>query len=219
MIKKLQAKLVLLSMAALLMILTLVITGINIVNYRGVVQDADKILDILSENQGSFPEMKGEQRPGGQKRSMVFGMSTEVPYESRYFSVVIDGGTGDVIQAETSRIVSIDSEKAAEYAGAVLDGGKERGFADAFRFRLCEEEEKINVIFLDCGRKLDAFRKFLFASVGISLIGYAAVLVLVVIFSNRIIRPIAESYEKQKRFITDAVHEIKTPLTIIHADD
>lgn len=128
MIKKLQAKLVLLSMAALLMILTLVIAGINIVNYRGVVQDA-------------------------------------------------------------------------------------------FRFRLCEEEEKINVIFLDCGRKLDAFRKFLFASVGISLIGYAAVLVLVVIFSNRIIRPIAESYEKQKRFITDAGHEIKTPLTIIHADD
>ena len=64
MIKKLQAKLVLLSMAALLMILTLVIAGINIVNYRGVVQDADKILDILSENQGSFPEMKGEQRPG-----------------------------------------------------------------------------------------------------------------------------------------------------------
>ena len=36
--------------------------------------------------------------------------------------------------------------------------------------------------------------------------------------ANRIVRPIAESYEKQKRFITDAGHEIKTPLTVIAAN-
>ena len=52
----------------------------------------------------------------------------------------------------------------------------------------------------------------------ISLIGFAAVFVLILIFSKRIIRPISESYEKQKRFITDAGHELKTPITIINAD-
>ncbi len=41
---------------------------------------------------------------------------------------------------------------------------------------------------------------------------------LLLLFSRRIVRPVAESYEKQKRFITDAGHEIKTPLTIIGAD-
>lgn len=45
-----------------------------------------------------------------------------------------------------------------------------------------------------------------------------AVFGLILLFSKRIIRPILESYEKQKRFITDAGHEIRTPITIIDAD-
>ena len=48
--------------------------------------------------------------------------------------------------------------------------------------------------------------------------GLLAVFLLLLILSKRIVRPVAESYEKQRRFITDAGHELKTPLTIIGAD-
>lgn len=213
MIKKLQTKFILLSMTAFLLVLVVIITGINIVNWSGVVHEADELLAILSENRGAFP-----MGPGDLGNRLPPGMSPEIPYESRYFSVILNSDTGSVIQAETSRIVSVDTSQAIEYAKAVLRDGKSRGFADDFRYVIQSEDPIVRITFLDCGRKLDAFLNFLLASAGISLIGYLVVFALITFFSNRIIRPISESYEKQKRFITDAGHEIKTPLTIINAD-
>ena len=156
--------------------------------------------------------------PGDMGHRLPPGMSPEIPYESRYFSVTLDSKTGSVIQAETSRIVSVDTTQAIEYAKNVLCEGNRRGFADSFRYVIRTEDTFIRITFLDCGRKLNAFQNFLLASAGMSLAGYLVVFALIAFFSNRIIRPISESYEKQKRFITDAGHEIKTPLTIINAD-
>ena len=79
-------------------------------------------------------------------------------------------------------------------------------------------ERGTRVIFLDCGRSLSSFRSTLLASLGLSALGLLAVLVLLLILSRRIVRPVAESYERQKKFITDAGHELKTPMTIISAD-
>lgn len=51
-----------------------------------------------------------------------------------------------------------------------------------------------------------------------SVIGFITVLILVITFSKIVLRPVAQSYEKQRQFITDAGHELKTPLTIIDAN-
>ena len=213
MIRKMQRKFVLLSMSSFLLVLIVIISTINIVNFHAVTREADKLLSILSENEGAFPP-----NPGKFGNRLPPGMSPEIPYESRYFSVTFDGKTGALVQAETSRIVSVSTSQAIAYAEDVLSRGETHGFTDRFRYLLRSEDTFTRITFLDCRRQLDAFYNFLFASTGITLIGYLIVFVLIAFFSNRIIRPISESYEKQKRFITDAGHEIKTPLTIIHAD-
>ena len=74
------------------------------------------------------------------------------------------------------------------------------------------------IVFLDCGRRLDSFYTFLEVSVMMAVAGFVIVIAVVFVLSGRIIRPISESYEKQKRFITDAGHEIRTPLTIINTN-
>jgi len=213
MIKKLQRKFILLSMSALLLVLIVIIAGINLVNYNAVRQEADKLLSIISENKGEFPV--GPDKFGD---NLPPGMSPEIPYESRYFSVVLDKDSNQILFVETSRIISVDSEEAVIFANTVQNKRATTGFIQNFRYQIHEDDNFKRITFLDCGRKLDAYYSFLFASITISICGYLIVFAFISFFSNRIVQPISESYEKQKRFITDASHEIKTPLTIINAD-
>ena len=141
----------------------------------------------------------------------------EMPYESRYFTVTVNDA-GDVLSVDTGKIAAVDMADAVEYAQEALESGKERGFIDDYRWRKADTEDGALLLFLDCGRNLDTFRSFLLTSIAVSALGLLAVFLLILAFSGRVVRPVAESYEKQKRFITDAGHEIKTPLAIIEAD-
>jgi len=212
MIKKLRTKFIILSMTSLMGILLFIVVGMTVINYNSVVNEADKILSILSHNKGMFPDFaKDRERP------LPPGMSPEIPYESRYFSVLLNE-SGNVIMTETSRIASVNPETAIEYARNVFYKNKDSGFVENYRYVCYGQGDAVRIIFLDCGRRLDSFKSFVFASVSMALAGFIIVFLIISFYAGKIIRPIAESYEKQKRFITDAGHEIKTPLAIISAN-
>lgn len=223
MIKKLKIRFICLAMASLFVVLAVSVIGMNAINYSTIVKEADDVLTFLSRNQGVFPEAEGimpnehkaPNAPNAQIAPKRF--SPETPYESRYFSILIDE-SGNIIRADTRRIFSVDTESAGEYAEKVYASGKKSGFIDEYRYLQSAEGNFTRVIFLDCGRKLDGFYTYLWISIGMTLAGLAVMFFVIVFFAGKIVRPIAESYEKQKQFITDAGHEIKTPLTIINAN-
>lgn len=240
MIRKLRIKFIALTMLSLFLVLGLILGAINVINYHNIVEDADRTLQVLQENGGSFP--MGQKPPGqmkqednaqavppadsqggspGDRDEMIRkdreGMHRETPYSARYFWVLFDGKAG-VLQTNIDRIISVDESTAEDYAGDVMNKSAEKGFYGDYRYVIVKEDDCTRVIFLDCWSDLTTFRDFRTASILIALAGMLAVFLLIFFLSSRIIRPISESYEKQKRFITDAGHEIKTPLAIIDAD-
>ena len=149
------------------------------------------------------------------------GISPESQFDTRYFTVTINS-KGEVENIDTSKIASVSSENAAEYAKKLWKSGKKgdgkSGFADNCKYLTVDEDGATMYIFLSCQRELSTIKTYILASVGISVFGLLVVFVMIFFFSGRILKPVSESYEKQKRFITDASHEIKTPLTIIDAN-
>lgn len=213
MIKKLRFKFILLSVMALFVLLLAILAGMNITNYHSIITEADQTLAILAKNKGTFPDFRAKN-----KKSFPPNMlSPEAPYELRYFSVLLDEN-GEMPHADMGKIKAVDTQQAIDYASQIVSSGKSKGFVENYRFLCYPNGTKTRVTFLDCSLKLAFFRTFLFISIGMALAGYLLFFFVLLFFSKKIVHPVSESYEKQKRFITDAGHEIKTPLTIIKAD-
>lgn len=219
MIKKLKNKFIAISMLSTTLVLAVIIITINIINYANVIHTIDMRMMMLSENGGMLPKEKPGPEPYGdfQKDDHFKGLNAEAPFDTRFFTVVLNNEL-DILSINTGNINAISEERAIEYVKAVADKNKNEGFYKNYRYKAIEKNGNKQYIFLDCERELNTHNKFLRTSIGISVLGLILVFALVVILSGRMIKPVAESYEKQKRFITDASHEIKTPLTIIEAN-
>lgn len=224
--RRLRRKFILVAMGAVTVVLTLIIAGINIVNYSHVCKMADARLDYILAGKDGIDwgdESKAEPANGkdagdsqaGVRIRHFEGMTAESPFDTRYFTVTIDAG--QVADVNTARIAAVGAKRAASIAARLHAKGWISGFSGNYRYTTDVQDDEITYVFVDCSRELASFHSFLSASVAISCIGWLAVLAIVTVASGAVIRPMVESYSKQKRFITDASHEIKTPLAVIDA--
>ncbi len=224
MIKRLRKKFIIVTTCSVLAVLVLIVGIINIVNYSNMVKNADNIVMLLQDGGGKFDDNSGNMDENGEPPDGDFHfkphrpMSPETPFETRYFTVVFDDA-GTVKFVNTDKIAAVDQTQAAGYAVSLYKKNKTGGFYENYRYgKTATAEGGTMYIFVDCTREVTNFKNFLLVSFAVGISAFAAVFLLVFFLSGRVMKPIAESYAKQKRFITDASHEIKTPLTVIGAD-
>jgi signal transduction histidine kinase len=212
----LRRKFVAYAMVAVTLVLLLIVATINLYFYSHICARADEQLEDIVESDGSFAALV--QKHGEGEASILGlgdGLTEETPYELRFFSVKTDKD-GTVVSCDVSRIVSYDTESAVEAAARIAGSASTKGFEGDMRYLISRESDgTVIYAFLDCSRDLAMFHVLTCASLLVMLAALLLVFVLVVVFSKSVVRPISEGYARQRRFITDASHDLKTPLAVI----
>ncbi|HHU08348.1 MAG TPA: HAMP domain-containing histidine kinase [Clostridiaceae bacterium] len=212
MIKKLRKKFIFITVSSITIVLLLIMAVINFANYQRMEQKSDQILELLVRNEGRFPPPEAMPLKGRPQQ-----LPPETAYETRYFSALF-GQNSELILINTGSVAAITDEEAVDYAVRAGEREQTKGKDGAYKYLATDTAAGTLYIFLDYSRDLASFQSFLTNSLIVSAVGLSAIFALVVLFSRIALKPAEESYEKQKRFITDASHELKTPLTIIEAN-
>ena len=138
---------------------------------------------------------------------------------ARYFTVRYDS-EGSIISTNVENISSVDEEEAQAIANKAYASGNTEGKLEGFKYVITISPDRNNnlAIFLDVSKNRRSILFVALISVAVGIAAEVIMLLLVLLLSRKAIEPIAANMERQKRFITDAGHEIKTPLAIIRAN-
>ncbi len=136
-----------------------------------------------------------------------------------YFMVRFNN-EGTIVYTDVSRISSVTESSARALAAEVYEGTAISGRMGSYIYQLTDNGPELGktVTFMDTSEQRTSFLRILIVSIAIGVAAWLIMLGFVILLSRKAIRPIAENIERQKQFVTNAGHELKTPLAIIQAN-
>lgn len=219
--KKLRLKMigiVFASVVAAFMVMTIILV-MCFGAYRN--RQADQITAMISENNGTVPQLKDYKQQ--QKNSQAFeryfnNYNEDSSYRTRFFRIFLDEDK-KVTNVNMDHIAAVDEKKAVRMTKmAMLRRGKV-GLVGSYRYRKEYKDGQVrSIIFLDCKENQSFYHLAVTITITVSTLLTCLITVIFVIASKRAVRPFEINSNRQKQFITDASHELKTPLAIISAN-
>lgn len=207
MFKQSKRKIVATIMALLVLILAGTIGIIYATTFQTVYKNNQELLADFTENyrEGWQPELKLHDKGHSVTNSVVF------------YAVIfnIDHTTYQIIN-DLKPIV--DDKTLTQLADKILKGGKMDGISGDFIYRVTRDKQYSYVTFMDYRIMKGSITALVENTTIFGGIALAIIFVVALKLADQIVSPLEESYKKQKQFISDAGHELKTPISTINTN-
>ena len=219
MIKKVRRRFIWVATLSLFLVMIISFASLIGISVFGSSREADQVLSIIVKNNGRVDIQQAKQQLGDQ-------YNREGLFKYRYFTANVDTKKKTLTVIDTDHIIgrSIDSVSSRKrQISRRLAGGQLKGTirSEGMRFRYLAKKISTNKYYI-CVIDLSPLMQSTIFLVKYAMFftfgGIFFFILVMFLLADRAIQPIKDAYDKQRRFITNAGHELKTPLAVISAN-
>ena len=203
MIKKLSQRIFGLIMISLSIVILGVIILFAFLNYNNTINATTNMLDRLIE---------GQPRKSPNDRLETDKIKPEIDIDGLYNIIIEDNIIIQTSNSENDKTIN-------EYALKIAKKGKEKGIIGKYIYKIRKINENVfRITLMENENAILHIRTMLIFSAVISILSVVGIYIIAKNVSKIIVKPVEDTFEQQKQFISDASHELKTPLAVIEAN-
>ena len=245
MIKRLRLRMTLIVIGILLLVSVGIVLSIHLTTIHNITKQAESSLSVLADENSMFsldlsdsrdPQAdrrknlsQGPDKEGRGGRNNSQRKSREQPFELRSGRDAAAAGLGNsytVTLSEDGSVTSWTSERTDLYsdeqiqniAETIIAEGKKDGRVGTQFYRVINSKEQTKLLVLDARLDFLSASTALRSAILITAIACVLLSLLAALSIRRMVRPVEEAFIRQKQFVSDASHELKTPLAVISAN-